>query len=79
MVMGGDVRKIRVALGVLMGLALLSSGAPVPAWAAEADEPGWRAVFTPYLWAAGITGDVMVRGVSAAPDASFLDILDKTR
>ena len=53
---------MRVALGVLMGLAVLSSGAPVRAWAAEADEPGWRGAFTPYLCAAGITGDVTVRG-----------------
>jgi hypothetical protein len=40
-------------------------------------ESGWTFAFAPYLWAAGIDGDVAVRGLPEVDvDASFLDILE---
>ena len=43
------------------------------------DDPNaWHVTFTPYLWAAGLYGDVTVRGVDATLDASFVDLLEAT-
>src|SRR5262249_61422997 len=44
-------------------------------WAAGAAPPGWQVTVIPYLWAAGLSGDVTVRGVTVSPDASFIDVL----
>lgn len=46
---------------------------------AEADDSlntGWAFEFTPYLWAAGIDGDVTVRGRTANVDMDFNDLVD---
>lgn len=58
-----------VGLGLLLGVAPASGQGPAPA-------TGWQFELTPYLWLAGISGDV---GVGGAPtvsiDASFSDIV----
>jgi hypothetical protein len=46
--------------------------------AADTDPDGWRVTIIPYVWAAGLYGDVTVRGVTASPDASFIDILESS-
>lgn len=61
---------------VLTALSLASLG-----WFAvqrcSAGEPdGWHYEFTPYLMAAGLNGDIGLRGVTTGVDASFGDILD---
>jgi hypothetical protein len=53
-------------------------GAGAPARAGEADPDGWQVTVIPYVWAAGLYGDVTVRGVTASPDASFLDVLESS-
>jgi hypothetical protein len=37
---------------------------------------GWEFVVSPYLWMAGIDGDVTAKGTEASVDADFGDILD---
>lgn len=69
---------MRARLAGLLGAALLVLGAASPARAEEDDPSAWHLAFTPYVWAAGIEGDVTVKGVTAHPDASFVDLLDTT-
>ncbi len=64
--------RARIVLQLMLGLAVMTAGEA--AWAADGDPAGWQVTFTPYLWAAGLSGDVTVRGVTAVPDASFLDV-----
>jgi hypothetical protein len=70
------MNKARIALQMVLGLAL--AGVGTAARAADEEPPAWHVTVTPYLWAAGLSGDVTVRGVTASPDASFLDILDNS-
>ena len=47
----------------------------------KADEPaaeGWKFSLTPYVWMTGLEGQVGLRGITAAVDASFIDILQDT-
>lgn len=46
--------------------------------AADAQSSPWSGEITPYLWAAGIDGDLTVRGQSADVDVGFDDLFDKT-
>ena len=46
-----------------------------PARAAEPAAERWQFAVTPYVWAAGLEGQVGVRGITTAVDASFIDIL----
>src|SRR5262245_12852916 len=62
-----------IVLLLLLGLAVTTAGQA--AWAADGDPAGWQVAVIPYLWAAGLSGDVTVRGVTASPDASFIDVL----
>ena len=39
-------------------------------------EANWQVTVTPYLWAAGLSGDVKVGGVTVSPDASFIDVVE---
>jgi hypothetical protein len=55
---------------------LLAIGAPV--LSAQAAEDKWKFEITPYLWAAGIEGDVTVNGQTTDVDVSFSDMLDAT-
>ena len=58
-----------VFVAVLMGI-------PVQAQDRTSHVDGWEFVVAPYLWMAGIDGDVTVRGTKASVDADFGDILD---
>src|SRR5262245_33511276 len=60
-------------VGLVVGLALAAAGGTV--WAADGDPAGWPVTLTPYLWAAGVSGDVTVAGVTVSPDATFIDVV----
>src|SRR5919109_4654571 len=49
-----------------------------PARADESAAERWQFAVTPYVWMAGLEGTVGVRGITAAVDANFIDILDDT-
>ena len=68
--------KARVVLQCLLVLTVVGCGAT--ARAADTEPDGWRVTVIPYVWAAGLYGDVTVRGVTASPDASFIDILESS-
>jgi opacity protein-like surface antigen len=67
---------VGLTLGGLLAAAVQASAAdmaPPP----EAAESGWSFVVAPYLWGAGITGDVAQFGLPEVEiDASFIDILE---
>ena len=69
---------MRARLAGVLGAGLLILAAASNVRAADDDPNAWHLTFTPYLWTAGIDGDVTVKGVNAQPDASFLDLLDET-
>ena len=69
---------MRARLAGVLAAGLLVVATASIARADDDDPTAWHATFTPYFWAAGLYGDVTVRGVSANLDASFLDILDNT-
>ena len=48
---------------------------PPPTKADESAAEGWKFSITPYVWMTGLEGQVGVRGITAAVDASFIDIL----
>jgi hypothetical protein len=73
---GADVKRTRLAAA--LGAAWLLVGTPSVARAEDDDPTAWRVTAIPYLWAAGLYGDVTVRGVDAHLDASFLDLVDHT-
>ena len=60
----------------LAALALVLCGAPARAQESSQDDEGWSVRLTPYLWFAGLKGDVGVGGRIAEVDASFGDIVD---
>jgi hypothetical protein len=55
-------------------LVLLGCGASQMASSAQND--GWQYEVTPYLFAAGMDGEIGIRGVTSDVDASFSDIAD---
>lgn len=65
-------RKIRSSL--ILCLAALALAA-VPR--ARASDDGLSGEFTPYLWGAGIKGDITVKDRTASPDFSFSDLITK--
>ena len=69
---------MRARLAGVFGAALLVLATTSIARADEDDPNAWHLAFTPYFWAAGMYGDVTVKGVNAQPDASFIDLLDDT-
>jgi hypothetical protein len=69
---------MRARLAVVLGAGLLVVATASIARADDDDPGAWHVTFTPSFWAAGLYGDVTVRGVNANLDASFLDILDNT-
>jgi hypothetical protein len=73
---GADVKTARLAM--VLGAGLLVAATASVAQAQDEDPTAWHITFTPYLWAAGLYGDVTVHGVDAHLDASFVDILDHT-
>lgn len=57
---------------ILMGVALMAS-----TLVASAAEPeGWQFEVTPYVWLAGLEGDVTVNGTKVDFDKSFSDLFD---
>lgn len=65
-------------LAISLGLAatLRADGqTPTP----QPTSPGWTFVVTPYVWAAGLSGDVGIRNVQTDVDLGFGDILDHLR
>ena len=64
---------------MLFGLALLVAvlaGASTQAEERTSHVDGWEFTFAPYLWMAGLDGDVTVKGTKSSVDADFGDILD---
>ena len=56
---------------------LRTAGGVIPsARAGESAGEGWRFSVIPFLWMPGLNGETGVRGVTAAVDASFIDIFD---
>jgi hypothetical protein len=68
------------ALGLILGIPVArpqDPGTAKPATLIEDPSPsddGWHAALTPYVWFAGVHGDVGVRGHDASVHASFSDI-----
>lgn len=59
---------------VLIGLS--AAALPKGADAGNGDSSDWQFSVTPYVWAAGLEGDVTVKGRASSVDASFLDIVE---
>jgi hypothetical protein len=58
-----------------ISLAFVLLGASQAAYAVESD--AWQFEATPYLFAAGLDGEVGIRGVNSDVDVSFSDIVDR--
>jgi hypothetical protein len=57
--------------------AVLIIAAILPAvHAGEPAADGWQFAVIPFIWMPGLNGEIGIRGVTAAVDASFIDILD---
>lgn len=72
------VRRAKCGMVALLALAspVAAADLPAPEQVEVASESGWSFSFTPYLWAAGLEGDVAQFGLPEIEvDASFLDIL----
>jgi hypothetical protein len=65
------VKTVRV-IAVVVGLLMAGS---VTVFAGESQ--GWRFEVTPYLWLAGIDGDLTVRDTKVHVNQSFSDLIDK--
>ena len=66
-------------IGLVAAIAMAASAgyAAEPQGAAKAAGPdGWKFEVTPYVWAAGIEGDIKVNGRKADFDKSFSDLFD---
>jgi len=59
---------------LVFGTALIGVSSQAQERTSHVDD--WEFVVAPYLWMAGIDGDVTVRGIEASVDADFGDILD---
>jgi hypothetical protein len=57
---------------------LIMVAIPPPTGADESATEGWKFSITPYAWMTGLEGQVGLRGITAAVDASFIDILRDT-
>jgi opacity protein-like surface antigen len=72
------MRKTKRTAGILAIAAAFGVVAATPALGQPADqtEGGWRLEVTPYVWMAGVTGDIHAGPASATIGASFSDILN---
>jgi hypothetical protein len=59
-----------------LAIGLLWAMCSTPAWAA--DDSAWHVALTPYVWAAGVYGDVTAKGLTAPVSASFIDVVENT-
>jgi len=69
--MRNSVRRTATALATLFII-----GAPISS--VQAAEDKWKFEITPYLWTAGVDGDVTVNGHTTNVKISFKDMLDAT-
>lgn len=67
------IQSIRIDPVLL--LIVLLAAMPGAALGAEGD---WELTLAPYLWAAGLNGDVKVRARTADVDASFADVVEQS-
>jgi len=58
-------------------MSLVMAGGLLAAGAAGAAEPGWTTTVTPYVWMAGLSGDVGVGESVSSVDEDFSDLVDK--
>lgn len=65
---------MRYGATALIGL-LLATGTPAHA-ADDSADGGWKFEITPYLWLAGIDGDVTVQGTKVHVSQSFSDLVE---
>jgi len=68
-------RKVTNSMKLIVLVAILI-GASTQAQERTSHVEGWEFAVAPYLWMAGMDGDVTVKGTKAAVDADFGDILD---
>ena len=61
---------------VLISLMTVLAGASTHAEERTSHVEGWEFTVAPYLWMAGLDGDVTVKGTKSSVDADFGDILD---
>jgi opacity protein-like surface antigen len=67
----------RMALALLAGMLALGAGTAATAQTTAAQTGGWQFELTPYIWGAGMKGDVQSGSLPKIhTDVSFSDILD---
>jgi hypothetical protein len=64
---------------VWLAVLLIITAILPAARAGESAGEGWQSSVIPFLWMPGLEGKIGVRGVTAAVDASFIDILDTVK
>jgi len=73
----GKFGNRRIASALLAGTLALGAGAAATAQTTTAQTGGWQFELTPYIWAAGMKGDVQSGPLpKISVDVSFSDILD---
>jgi hypothetical protein len=79
-VLSGIAMSVIAAPALVQAPAATPAAAPAPAASTPAASPaptGWRFEITPYLWAAGLDGDVKVGRLPATGvEATFSDLVD---
>ncbi len=70
--MAGNLRKFWILCGVM--LFSFAGSFPAVAQVSATDSDGWSFSIAPYLWMAGIDGDLTVKGQQVSVDASFDDV-----
>ena len=68
-------RKVTNSMKLIVLVAIIA-GASTQAEERTSHVEGWEFAVAPYLWMAGIDGDVTVRGTKGSIDADFGDVLD---
>ena len=66
--------ELLAAIGLTLATSAEAQENRVPN--AQGEEPAWRFSFTPYLWGAGLNGQVGVAGRSTDVDISVGDVID---
>jgi len=73
----GQFGRGRIVPALLAGMLTLGAGTAATAQTTAAQTSGWQFEITPYLWAAGMKGDVQVGTLpKISTDVSFSDVLD---
>jgi hypothetical protein len=71
----GDVHARYFVGGVMLGLALCATEVSAQSASRQSPVDGWQVQFVPYLWGAGLDGQVGIGNRTADVDASFSNIL----